>query len=61
MSEYCDINELLLADARVDPNLTEVDGRTPLYTAANLGKDRCVELLLFVLDLSYESTSMSGG
>ena len=36
---------LLLADARVDPNLTAVNGATPLYSAANLSRDRCVELL----------------
>ena len=52
---------LLLADPRVDPNLTstfwrtpvcvdpnltQVNGYTPLNTAANQGRDRCVELLL---------------
>ena len=41
MSEY----ELLLADPRVDPNLADVKGATPLWIAANKGRDRCDELL----------------
>ena len=36
-----------MADPRVDPNqVGGVNGETPLNVAANMGRDRCVELLL---------------
>ena len=38
--------KLLLADPRVDPNLPERGGQTPLYAASGRGMDRCVEVLL---------------
>jgi ankyrin repeat protein len=37
---------VLLASPRVDPNLADVDGDTPLSMAANLGMLRSVKRLL---------------
>ena len=52
---------LLLADARVDPNLAEsTNEATPLYAAASQGADRCVEVLLADLRVNVNQGDSDG-
>jgi ankyrin repeat protein len=52
--------KLLLADNRVDPDVRNVNGRTPLSIAAEEGHEEILELLLATRRVELESKDVEG-